>query len=100
MKDAGHPYEEVEIPYDDKLLQGYLLQPRISKLGDRPPCVIFLSGADALSEENFFLGIQYIKRKMNAVGVGVIYRKHEVFCMSSSAGGYDNVATELTELTQ
>jgi dipeptidyl aminopeptidase/acylaminoacyl peptidase len=46
----------VSIPFEGHRLEGYFFPAP----GQRPPCVIFLSGADALPEQNFFRGVQWL----------------------------------------
>ena len=53
---SHHRYEAVSFPYDGHRLEGYFLPAR----AERAPCVIFLSGADALPEQNFFRGAQWL----------------------------------------
>jgi dipeptidyl aminopeptidase/acylaminoacyl peptidase len=54
-----HPHEYVSVPFDGANLDAIFYPPR--NAGRQPPaCVIFLSGADALPEENFFRSVQQI----------------------------------------
>lgn len=53
---SRHRYEAVSFPYDGHRLEGYFFGAR----EERGPCVIFLSGADALPEQNFFRGAQWL----------------------------------------
>jgi dipeptidyl aminopeptidase/acylaminoacyl peptidase len=57
---SSHPHEYVSIPFDGRKLEGIYYGPRKSSGIELPPCVIFLSGADALPEENFFRSVQHI----------------------------------------
>lgn len=60
MKFSTHRHERIQIPFDGAMLEGYFF-PTVSNVGKAlPPCVVFLSGADALPEENFFRGVQHI----------------------------------------
>jgi dipeptidyl aminopeptidase/acylaminoacyl peptidase len=52
--------EKVQIPFDGVKLEGRFFQATAAPKGARPPCVIFLSGADALPEENYFRGVQQV----------------------------------------
>ena len=62
---SAHPYEPVAVEYDGHRLEGYFFKPqpasagRLARVG-RVPCVIFISGADALPEQNFFRGVQWL----------------------------------------
>lgn len=53
---SAHRHDAVSIPFDGHRLEGYFFPAP----GERPPCVIFLSGADALPEQNFFRGVQWL----------------------------------------
>jgi dipeptidyl aminopeptidase/acylaminoacyl peptidase len=53
---SHHRYEAVSFPFDGHRLEGYFFPAR----EERAPCVIFLSGADALPEQNFFRGAQWL----------------------------------------
>ena len=53
---SHHRHEAVSFPYDGHRLEGYFFQAG----AERGPCVIFLSGADALPEQNFFRGAQWL----------------------------------------
>lgn len=55
-----HPHEQVSIPFEGHRLDGWFFPPRHRITRDPPPCILFLSGADALPEENFFRGVQYV----------------------------------------
>ena len=58
---SSHPHEYVLIPFDGKNSEGIYYGPRKSSgIEGLPPCIIFLSGADALPEENFFRSVQQI----------------------------------------
>jgi dipeptidyl aminopeptidase/acylaminoacyl peptidase len=56
---SAHRYEPIAIAYDGHRLEGYFFPPQSANDG-RAPCVIFLSGADALPEQNFFRGVQWL----------------------------------------
>jgi dipeptidyl aminopeptidase/acylaminoacyl peptidase len=60
MSLSVHPHERVVVPFEGKELEGWFFAPRHRIRSTPPPCVLFLSGADALPEENFFRGIQYV----------------------------------------
>jgi dipeptidyl aminopeptidase/acylaminoacyl peptidase len=53
---SRHRHETVSFPYDGHRLEGYFFR----AAEERAPCVIFLSGADALPEQNFFRGAQWL----------------------------------------
>lgn len=53
---SRHRHEAVSFPYDGHRLEGYFFG--VEK--ERAPCVVFLSGADALPEQNFFRGVQWL----------------------------------------
>jgi dipeptidyl aminopeptidase/acylaminoacyl peptidase len=55
---SHHRHEAVSFPYDGHRLDGYFFPARAA--AERPPCVVFLSGADALPEQNFFRGAQWL----------------------------------------
>lgn len=55
-----HPFEHVKVPFEGYELDGWFFAPRHRINRTPPPCVLFLSGADALPEENFFRGVQYV----------------------------------------
>ena len=55
-----HPHEPITVPFEGHDLAGWLFHPRHRITRNPPPCVLFLSGADALPEENFFRGVQYV----------------------------------------
>lgn len=62
---GGHRYEQISIPWEGRRLAGYLFPaepvPDDPAGGVSPaPCIVFLSGADALPEENFFRGVRHI----------------------------------------
>lgn len=62
---SAHPYESVTVAYDGHRLEGYFFRPQSANAGrlardGQVPCVIFLSGADALPEQNFFRGVQWL----------------------------------------
>jgi dipeptidyl aminopeptidase/acylaminoacyl peptidase len=53
---SRHRHEAASFPYDGHRLEGWFFP-----AGEgRAPCVIFLSGADALPEQNFFRGAQWL----------------------------------------
>lgn len=56
---SSHRYEPAAIAYGGHRLEGYFFHPQRANAG-RVPCVIFLSGADALPEQNFFRGVQWL----------------------------------------
>jgi len=56
---SAHRYEPAAIAWDGHRLDGYYFHPKV-EVGGRVPCVIFLSGADALPEQNFFRGVQWL----------------------------------------
>lgn len=60
MRLSEHECEIVQVPFDGHRLAGLFFPPRLRSTANPPPCVIFLSGADALPEENFFRGVQYV----------------------------------------
>ena len=58
---SHHSSEPVSIEWEGHQLAGTIFKPHTT--GDDtgpPPCVIFLSGADALPEQNFFRGVQWL----------------------------------------
>lgn len=55
---SHHHHEAVSFPYDGYRLEGYFFPARGAT--GRAPCVVFLSGADALPEQNFFRGAQWL----------------------------------------
>lgn len=55
---SHHRHEAVSFPYGGHRLEGYFF-PAQGAAG-RGPCVVFLSGADALPEQNFFRGAQWL----------------------------------------
>jgi dienelactone hydrolase len=59
---ARRPYEVVSIPWEEHELSGYFFPPDegTAASNEKPPCIVFLSGADALPEENYFRGGRYI----------------------------------------
>lgn len=57
---STHPHERMRVPFDGQMLDAWFFPPRHRIKREPPPCVMFLSGADALPEENFFRGVQYI----------------------------------------
>jgi dipeptidyl aminopeptidase/acylaminoacyl peptidase len=63
-----HPYEKVDIDFDNTKLDGLFLPPRNFKRGTPPPVIIFPTGADALPEEQLFRGAQ----EMTARGAAVL----------------------------
>lgn len=52
---SGTGIEEIEIPYEDYLLDGYLVHP-LEGTSNPAPVVILLGGADSTAEELYFLG--------------------------------------------
>ncbi|MSP52494.1 MAG: alpha/beta hydrolase [Alphaproteobacteria bacterium] len=62
---SAHSSEPAAVNYGGHRLEGYFFKPqpansaRLARNG-RAPCVIFLSGADALPEQNFFRGVQWL----------------------------------------
>jgi dipeptidyl aminopeptidase/acylaminoacyl peptidase len=80
LGESHHRHEAVSFPYDGHRLEGYFFE-----AGDkRGPCVIFLSGADALPEQNFFRGAQWLTSRglscfvFNGPGQGGTIRLLEV----------------------
>jgi len=63
---SSHPHERVLIPFDGKALEGYFYPARERIRSTPTPCVLFLSGADALPEENFFRSVQQITARGSA----------------------------------
>lgn len=62
---SAHRYEPISLPFDGHRLEGYFFGPQAASAGrlarnGRAPCVVFLSGADALPEQNFFRGLQWL----------------------------------------
>lgn len=57
---SSHPHEYVTVPFDGKKLDAIFYAPRGGLARTPAPCVLFLSGADALPEENFFRSVQQI----------------------------------------
>jgi dipeptidyl aminopeptidase/acylaminoacyl peptidase len=55
-----HPHQRVQVPFEGVELDGWFFPPRHRITREKPPCILFLSGADALPEENFFRGVQYV----------------------------------------
>ena len=55
---SHHRHEAVSFPYGNHRLEGYFFPARGT--AERAPCVVFLSGADALPEQNFFRGAQWL----------------------------------------
>lgn len=80
---STHAAEEVAIPFDGHTLAGTYFKPRGSTRA-RAPCVIFLSGADALPEQNFFRGVQWLTARglgcliFNGPGQGGSIRLHRL----------------------
>jgi dienelactone hydrolase len=58
-----HPHANVMVPFEGHELEGWLFLPRQRMRATLPPCVLFLAGADALPEENFFRGVQYVTNR-------------------------------------
>lgn len=52
MRYFDHPIEVVEIPYEGTMLQGYFVPSHVGK--GRLPAIVYLNGADSLSEEAYF----------------------------------------------
>jgi fermentation-respiration switch protein FrsA (DUF1100 family) len=52
MRHFDHPIEIVEVPYEGILLQGYFVPARVGS--GRRPTILYLNGADSLSEEAYF----------------------------------------------
>lgn len=50
----------MSIPWEGHQLDGTLFKPPSRDQTVPPPRVIFLSGADALPEQNFFRGVQWL----------------------------------------
>lgn len=55
---SRHRHETVSFPYAGHRLEGYFFP--AGQAAGRAPCVVFLSGADALPEQNFFRGAQWL----------------------------------------
>jgi hypothetical protein len=70
-----HPIEVVQIPYDGTTLEGYFVPSRVGN--GRLPTILYLNGADSLSEEAYFtVGLPasmagYHCLVFNAPGVGL-----------------------------
>jgi dienelactone hydrolase len=60
---SDHPHVNVTVPFEGRELEGWLFLPRRRVRRTPPPCVLFLAGADALPEENFFRGVQYVTNR-------------------------------------
>ncbi|MDA0261095.1 MAG: alpha/beta hydrolase, partial [Proteobacteria bacterium] len=60
LTSSSIPHEFVTVPWEGHSLSGTLFTPQGSEPGRRLPCVIFLSGADALPEQNYFRGVQWL----------------------------------------
>jgi dienelactone hydrolase len=81
---SEHPHLRVEVPFEGKILDGWFFPPRHRIKRDPPPCIMFLSGADALPEENFFRGVQYVTNRgaacfvFNGPGQGSTLREHGI----------------------
>ena len=77
-----HPHEHVEVLLDGHRLDGWFFAPRHRIKREPAPCIVFLSGADALPEENFFRGVQYVTARgaacfvFNGPGQGSALREH------------------------
>ena len=78
-----HRNEAVTIAWRGHQLEGTLFKPPAGMTErDRWPCVIFLSGADALPEQNFFRGVQWLTSRglaclvFNGPGQGGTIRLH------------------------
>ena len=80
LASSRHRYEQVSFPYDNQRLEGYFFRAE----AERAPCVVFLSGADALPEQNFFRGAQWLTSRglsclvFNGPGQGGTLRLLEV----------------------
>jgi dipeptidyl aminopeptidase/acylaminoacyl peptidase len=61
-----HPFERMSVPFEGVELDAWYFPPRHRVKSELPPCVMFLSGADALPEENFFRGVQYFTARGSA----------------------------------
>lgn len=60
MELSTHPWEHMIVNFEGHELDAWFFAPRY-RVRRRPvPCIVFLSGADALPEENFFRGVQFI----------------------------------------
>ena len=60
MSRSVHPYEPVSIAWGEHQLEGTLFKPQEHDDSAILPCVIYLSGADALPEQNFFRGVRWL----------------------------------------
>ena len=63
---SSHPHERIAVPFEGKKLDGYFYPARERIRRTPTPCVIFLAGADALPEENFFRSVQQITARGSA----------------------------------
>lgn len=86
---SPHPHEYVKVPFQGKELDAIYYAPRkVVNAGSKPPCVLFLSGADALPEENFFRSVQQITARgmgcfvFNGPGQGSTLRLHNIPTMA------------------
>jgi hypothetical protein len=52
MRHYDHPIEVVHVPYEGMTLQGYFVPSRVG--AGRRPTILYLNGADSLSEEAYF----------------------------------------------
>lgn len=80
MRYFDHPCEVVEVPYEGTTLQGYFVPSRVGR--GRRPTILYLNGADSLSEEAYFTVASpasiagYNCLVFNAPGVGItLYEK-------------------------
>ena len=80
---SAHRHEAVCIAWQGHQLEGTLFKPPAGVADrDRWPCVIFLSGADAVPEQNFFRGVQWLMSRglacliFNGPGQGGSIRLH------------------------
>jgi pimeloyl-ACP methyl ester carboxylesterase len=80
MRHFDHPIEVVEVPYEGTTLQGYFVRSRVDN--GRRPTILYLNGADSLSEEAYFTVALpasiagYHCLVYNAPGVGItLYEK-------------------------
>jgi hypothetical protein len=63
---SSHSHERIAVPFDGQKLDGYFYPARERIRHTPTPCVIFLAGADALPEENFFRSVQQITARGSA----------------------------------
>ncbi|MSP89245.1 MAG: alpha/beta hydrolase [Alphaproteobacteria bacterium] len=55
-----YPHESVDLPYEGHKLQAWFFPPTGGPRRAKPPCVVFLAGADVLPESNFFRGARHL----------------------------------------